>query len=350
MENKNKIPVGILGATGSVGQKFIQLLKNHPYFTVQEVAASDKSAGKTYVQAVNWFLDSRIPSEVANLEVKKCDVNLKSRVVFSGLDSSVAGKIESDFAQAGYIVISNSKNHRFDTDVPLLIPEVNPDHLRILRWKKTGQGMIVTNPNCSAIGLVLALKPLYDKFGLEEVNVTTMQALSGAGFPGVASLAIADNVIPYIAGEEEKLEKEPLKILGSIENNTIKFCDMKISAQCNRVPVIDGHLEAVQVKLKKKADIHEIIASWEDFTAEPQKLKLPSAPEKAIYYFREDEYPQPRLHRNLEHGMAIAVGRLRKCPILDYKFIVLAHNTIRGAAGGAILCAELMKAKGLLEK
>jgi aspartate-semialdehyde dehydrogenase len=349
MEKKDKIDVGILGATGSVGQKFIQLLENHPYFTVKEVAASDKSAGKKYIQAVSWFLDSRIPSDVANLEVKKCEVNLKSRVVFSGLDSRVAGKIESDFARAGYIVISNSKNHRFDEDVPLLIPDVNPDHLQILNRKKTEEGMIVTNPNCSAIGMVLALKPLYDNFGLEEVNVTTMQALSGAGFPGVASLEITDNVIPYIAGEEEKLEKEPLKILGAIVNNTIKFCDIKISAQCNRVPVTDGHLEAVQVRLKKKADVQEIISSWENFRAEPQKLKLPSAPAKPIYYFQEDEYPQPRLHRNLECGMAIAVGRLRECPILDYKFIVLAHNTIRGAAGGAILCAELMKAKGLLK-
>jgi aspartate-semialdehyde dehydrogenase len=348
MHSTKKIAVGILGATGSVGQKFVQLLDNHSYFEVTEVAASDRSAGKDYAKAVNWFMNSPIPRPVNELEVKACEPNLKSHVIFSGLDSSVAGEIESNFAKHGYIVISNSKNHRFDEDVPLLIPEVNPDHLKLLDFNDSAQGKIITNPNCSTIGLVLALKPLYDDFGIEQVNVTTMQALSGAGFPGVSSMAIADNVIPYITGEEEKVEKEPLKILGDFVDSHINFSTIKISAQCNRVPVVDGHLESVQVKLKKRVDIKDVIASWEHFTAEPQRLNLPSAPVRPIHYFHEDNYPQPRLHRNLENGMAIAVGRLRKCPIFDYKFTVLSHNTVRGAAGGAILCAELMKAKGLL--
>lgn len=347
MNQVDKIPVAILGATGSVGQKFIQLLAKHPYFTVTEIAASDKSAGRAYKDVVNWFLEGDIPKDIAHLQVKKCLPVLPCRVVFSGLDSAVAGKIESDFAESGYTVISNSKNHRLDSDVPLLIPEVNPEHLELLK-QKSGSGKIVTNPNCSTIGLVLALKPLQDAFGLEQVNVITMQALSGAGYPGVASLSAVENVVPYIAGEEEKMEKEPLKILGLLEGNAITNLDLKISAQCNRVPVIDGHLESVQVTLKRKASFESIIACWQDFSGEPQKLNLPSAPEKPIYYFNQNAYPQPRLHRQIEKGMAVSIGRLRKCNIFDFKFTVLSHNTIRGAAGGAILCAELMKEKGLL--
>jgi aspartate-semialdehyde dehydrogenase len=348
MSDNYIIPVGILGATGSVGQKFIQLLEGHPYFQVTEVAASDKSAGKTYSEAVNWFLEGPIPKDVDQLTVKKCQPKLKCKVVFSGLDSAVAGKIEAEFANAGYTVISNSKNHRFDQDVPLLVPEVNPDHLGLLKLKKSNQGKIITNPNCSTIGLVMALKPLHDAFGLEKVNVTTMQALSGAGYPGVASLSIVENVIPFISGEEEKMEKEPLKILGKIEGNSIKFSDLIISAQCNRVPVIDGHMESVQVNMRKKVTPEEIINCWDNFSGEPQKLKLPSAPKQPIHYLSQDDYPQPRLHRHIGKGMAVSIGRLRQCNIFDYKFIVLSHNTIRGAAGGAILCAELMKEKGLL--
>jgi len=341
-----KIPVAVLGATGSVGQKFIQLLEGHPYFELTEVAASDKSAGKSYRDAVRWFMPTPISSEVAEMKVLECRPGLQSRLVFSGLDSNVAGEIENEFARAGYVVVSNSKNHRFDEDVPLLIPEVNPGHLKLLRVQKYGKGKIVTNPNCSTIGLVLALKPLNDVFGLDQVSITTMQALSGAGFPGVASLSIMDNVIPFIQGEEEKLETEPLKILGTIKHSKIEMANITISAQCNRVPVIDGHTESVQIKLKKKTTAEDIIACWRAFSGEPQKFELPSAPLHPVYYFDEENYPQPRLHRDLDKGMAVSIGRLRACPIFDYKFTVLSHNTVRGAAGGSILCAELMRAKG----
>ena len=298
---------------------------------------------------MNWILSSSIPSRIANLTVKDCLPDLDSKIVFSGLDSSVAGGIESDFAKKGFIVVSNSKNHRMDKDVPLLVPEINPTHLELIKTQNYKGGCIVTNPNCSTIGLVLALKPLYDNFGLDTVNVVTMQALSGAGYPGVSSLDIIDNVIPFISGEEGKLESEPLKILGYLNTHEIINTDLKISAQCNRVAVADGHLECVQVKLKNKASEKDLIDAWLNFTGEPQKLNLPTAPEKPIYYFSEDKYPQPKIHRNLDKSMAVSVGRLRKDSLLDYKFIVLSHNTVRGAAGGAILCAELMIAKGYIE-
>ncbi len=338
---KSKIPVAILGATGSVGQKFIELLSNHPWFEVKELAASERSAGKKYKDAVNWILSSPLPDKIGNLIVKDCIPNLKSKIAFSGLDANVAGEIETEFAKAGYYVISNSRNHRFDTDVPLLIPEINPDHLELIKKQKY-KGAIVTNPNCSTIGLAITLKPLQDKFGLEAVNVVTMQALSGAGYPGVSSLDIVDNVIPFIGGEEKKMETEPLKILGSLKNGKVKNLDLKISAQCNRVAVIDGHMEAVQIKLKKKATPEEIINVWKSFKAIPQKLKLPLAPANPIYYFEQDKYPQPKLHRNIDKAMAVSIGRLRECSLFDYKFVILSHNTVRGAAGGALLNAELM--------
>ena len=347
MENK-KIPVGVLGATGSVGQKFIQLLDGHPFFEVTEVGASERSAGKLYKDAVNWILSTPIPEKIANLTVKDCVPEMDVKVVFSGMDASVAGEIETDFAKKGYIVISNSKNHRFDTDVPLLVPEINADHLDLVKSQKYNGGAIVTNPNCSTIGLVLALKPLLDKFGIEAINVVTMQALSGAGYPGVSSLDIIDNVVPFIGGEEGKMEIEPKKIFGAVNNGAIDNLDVKISAQCNRVQVIDGHLECVQIKFKNKPSAEEIKQAWKDFKGEPQEYDLPFAPVQPIHYFEEDKYPQPRVHRNIDKGMAVAVGRLRECSLFDYKFVVLSHNTIRGAAGGAILCGELMKAKGLI--
>ena len=348
MENSSKIPVGILGATGSVGQKFISLLANHPWFEIAEVAASERSAGKIYKQAVNWVLSSPLPEFVGELTVQECEPNLKSKIIFSGLDSGVAGPIEEAFAKKGYFVVSNSKNHRMDKDVPLLVPEINADHLELIKIQNYNGGCIVTNPNCSTIGMVLALKPLHDNFELEAVNVVTMQALSGAGYPGVASLDIIDNVIPFISGEEPKLESEPLKILGILDKDHIQNVDIKISAQCNRVAVVDGHLECVQVKLKKKATKEEIISIWRNFSAEPQKYNLPTAPLNPIYYFDEEKYPQPRIHRDLDKGMAASVGRLREDNLFDFKFVVLSHNTNRGAAGGAILCAELMKAKGYI--
>lgn len=344
-KSKPKISVGILGATGSVGQKFIELLQNHLRFEITALAASERSNDRSYRDAVNWFMQTPIPSSVAQIPVQRCEPNLDCKIVFSGLDSNVAGEIETEFAQAGYIVISNSKNHRFDPDVPLLIPEVNSDHLKLVKHQNYGKGLIVTNPNCSTIGLAIALKPLIDNFGIEAVNVVTLQALSGAGYPGVSGLDCLDNVLPFIQGEEAKIETEPLKILGNYENGKIKNTDLKISAQCNRVAVLDGHLECVSVKLKTKTTPDDIKNVWQNFTGEPQRLNLPFAPQKPIHYFDEDNFPQPRLHRNIDKGMAISIGRLRECNIFDFKFVLLSHNTIRGAAGGAILNAELMKAK-----
>ena len=343
----NKISVAVLGETGSVGQKFVELLTEHPWFELTEVAASDKSVGKKYSDAVNWVMLSPIPEKVKDLVVRKCEP-LKSKLVFSALDASVAGEIETEFANKGYYVISNARNHRFDDDVPLIIPEVNSDHLEMIK-KRPGDGAIITNPNCSTIGLALALKPIHDNFGIDEVNVVTMQAISGAGYPGISSMDIIDNVIPFISGEEEKIETEPLKLLGKHKNGKINFADFKISAQCNRVAVIDGHTECVQIKLKKKVSADEIIDTWKNYSALPQKLNLPSAPEHPIIYFYEEKYPQPKLHRNIEKGMAVAIGRLRECSLFDYKFVLLSHNTIRGAAGGTILISELMKAEGYLD-
>jgi aspartate-semialdehyde dehydrogenase len=260
----------------------------------------------------------------------------------------VAGEVETEFAKAGYKVISNSKNHRMDEDVPLLIPEVNPDHLNLIKAQKYGAGCIVTNPNCSVIGLVIALKPLMDDFGLEAVNVVTMQAVSGAGHPRVVKLDIEDNVIPFIKGEESKVEVEPKKILGSYSTGKIKFNDFNLSAQCNRVNVTDGHTGCVQINLKKKASINQIIHSWESFKSIPQNMNLPMAPLQPIHYSYDDAFPQPKYQRNTDKGMAVSIGRLRKDSIFDYSFVILSHNTVRGAAGGAILCAELMKAKGLI--
>ena len=343
----NKIKVGILGATGAVGQRFVQLLENHPYFELTSLAASERSANKTYYELMKdkWFISKEIPEYVKKIIVEECKPNLDCRLVFSALDSSIAGEIETEFAENGYIVSSNSKNHRMDEDVPLLIPEVNSNHLNLIKNK---EGFIVTNPNCSTIGLVLALAPLHKKFGVKKVFVTTMQALSGAGYPGVSSLDILDNVVPYISGEEEKMESEPLKILGKFENNKINFSDMKISAHCNRVSVRDGHLETVSFELYKKASIEEIKNELINFN--PLKdLNLPSAPKHPIVIKEENNRPQPKYDRDEGNGMSCVIGRIRNCNILDYKMILLSHNTIRGAAGGAILNAELLKEKGYLE-
>lgn len=347
---QKKIPVGILGATGSVGQRFIELLANHPWFEITALAASERSVGKPYREAVNWLGTTALPAAIGAMEVKPCTPNLPCEWVFSGLDSSVAGEIESSFAEAGYVVHSNARNHRMNADVPLLVPEVNSDHMQLLPKQRYSKGKIITNPNCSVIGLVLALKPLLDSFGLEAVHVVTMQAISGAGYPGVASLDIMDNVIPYIKDEEQKMESEPLKILGTYRNGHIEPYALKLSAHCNRVPVNDGHLECVSIKLKRKASKAEIIAAWRNFQGTAQKLKLPMAPLQPVHYFDEENFPQPKLHRNLDKGMAVSVGRLRECPLFDYKFAILSHNTIRGAAGGALLNAELMAAPGRIDR
>lgn len=349
-----KLRVGILGATGSVGQRFVTLLVNHPWFALTALAASEKSAGKSYRDAVNWKMALPLPAAVADLVVHEARAPLPCDVIFSGLDASVAGEIEEQFARAGYPVISNSKNHRMDPDVPLLIPEVNADHIDVIplqqKRRNYANGFIVTNPNCSAVGLTIALKPLHDAFGIKEVHVVTMQALSGAGFPGVASMDITDNMIPFIGGEEEKLQTEPQKILGKLGTKGFTPAPFTISAQCARIPVTDGHTEAVSVKLVKKASLEEVKHALGSFRGIPQALRLPSAPEHPIVVMEEDNRPQPRLDRDRGDGMTVTVGRVRPCPLLDYKFIVLSHNTIRGAAGAAILNAELLYKKDLLKK
>ncbi len=343
-----KIPVGILGATGIVGQKFVELLSAHPWFEIVAIAASDRSVGKCYADAMKGSLTSSLPNHIAKMPLSACIPDLPCRIVFSGLDASIAGEIESSFALAGYCVISNSSAHRMDSGVPLLIPEVNADHLNLLA-KDSKEGAIITNPNCSVIGLTMALKPLLDQWGIESVNIVTLQALSGAGYPGVSSLDILDNVIPYIAGEEAKIETEPLKILGTYENDGIVDHPLRLSAQCTRVSVTDGHLACISVKLKQQTQEQEIIAAWKDFVGEPQRLNLPTAPKSPLIYLEEERFPQPKLHRHLENGMAVSIGRLRKCSILDWKFVILSHNTMRGAAGGALLNAELMAKKGYLD-
>jgi aspartate-semialdehyde dehydrogenase len=345
-----RIPVAILGATGSVGQRFIQLLETHPWFRVHEVVASDRSAGKSYGQAADWRLETLVPDSIGALTVKGLGDALESRLLFSGLDSSVAGEAEDAYANRGCAVISNSRNHRMDPDVPLLIPEINADHLDAIEaQRKRRGGYIVTNPNCSVIGLAMALAPIERAFGLEAVQVTTMQAISGAGFAGVASYAILDNVIPYIGGgEEDKIEKEPRKILGTWNDSGFADAPMTISAQVNRVPTIDGHLMTVSGKLRNRASIDDIRAAIESFEGEPQRLGLPSAPKRPLHYIDSPDRPQPRLDRDRERGMAVSIGRLRTCPILDFRLVALVHNTIRGAAGAAILNAELLKTRNLL--
>jgi len=348
-----KIKVGILGATGVVGQRFVQLLSNHPWFEITEVAASERSAKQTYKEAVSgrWKIEGEIPEAVGKLEVKECVPNLDCKVVFSALDASVAGPIEEEFAEEGYIVISNARNHRMDPDVPLLVPEVNPEHIEVItlqrkKWSKGGY--IVTNPNCSTIGLVMALAPLKKAFGLKRVILTTLQALSGAGYPGVASLDILDNVIPFISGEEEKIETESLKILGEFDGNKFIPAEIKVSASCTRVNVRDGHLESVSVELEKKPkDLEEIIKVWESFNP-LKELGLPSAPKRPIIYRSEPDRPQPLKDRDVERGMACVVGRLRPCKVLDFKFFLLSHNTIRGAAGAAVLNAEYLFKRGYI--
>ena len=347
-----KIKVGILGATGMVGQRFIQLLEDHPWFGISELAASERSAEKPYAEAVSgrWKLETPIPSKTASMMVKECKPGLDCKIVFSALDASIAGHIEEEFAKAGYVVSSNSRNHRMDEDVPLLIPEVNADHTAIIEQQKkkyNGKGYIVTNPNCSTIGLVLALAPIHQKYGIKKIIVTTMQALSGAGFPGVASLDILDNVIPFIGGEESKMESESLKLLGTLKGGKFVYADIKISASCNRVSVKDGHLESVSIEMEKKPSIDELILTLKEFNP-LKELNLPFSPPQPIIVKEEENRPQPKYDRDLGKGMASIVGRIRECPVLDYKFLILSHNTIRGAAGAAILNSEYLKVKGML--
>jgi len=344
----SKIPVAVLGATGTVGQKFLLLLANHPYFEVRELVASGRSAKRRYKEAASWKQDDFIPATLADLVVKSTDEPLESRILFSGLDSSVAGPVEEAYAKAGHVVISNSKNHRMDPDVPLVIPEINHDHLDLTRAQKY-RGAIITNSNCSTMFLAMALAPILTNFGIEAVQVTTMQAVTGAGYPGVASMDILGNVIPYIGDEEEKMESEPLKILGTLARDRVIPADFKISAQCNRVPVFDGHTETVSIKLKKKATPAEVAGVLQAFSGLPQELGLPSAPRRPILVFDEADRPQPARDVWKEGGMATCVGRIRPCPVFDIKMVVMGHNTIRGAAGAAVLNAETYFKKGYLD-
>jgi aspartate-semialdehyde dehydrogenase len=348
-----KLRVGILGATGMVGQRFVELLENHPQFQITALAASDRSQGKTFAEACTWRLAGAMPEFVKSLPVQAPQPPLDCDLVFSSLPGDIARETESNFAAAGYPVISNSSAFRMDHDVPLLIPEINPKHLALIEvQKKSGTGQqafIVTNPNCSTIMLALALAPLDQQFGIESVIATTMQALSGAGYPGVASLAISDNVLPFIESEEEKIEQETLKILGKLSGDTITQSAMKVSAQCHRVNVSDGHLAAVRVKLKNAAPLKDVKQALSSFKALPQELKLHSAPEQVIIVREEKDRPQPRLDRDAGNGMSITIGRLQPDNVFDYRFVALSHNTIRGAAGAAILNAELMIATGNLK-
>src|SRR6267378_4058984 len=345
------IPVGILGATGMVGQQFIALLANHPWFRVAWLGASQRSEGKAYRDAAAWRLPTPLSEDVARLMVDQATPGHAPKLVFSGLDSSVAGEIEGAFAKAGHIIVTNSRNYRMEETVPILIPEINADHLTLLNgqvdahgWK----GRIVTNPNCAAVVLAMALAPLR-QFGLKTTMITTMQAISGAGYPGVASWDILGNVIPYIGGgEEEKIETETKKILGCLTAGRIELHPVTISAQTTRVAVANGHTGSISVGLEHRPPIEAIIEAWTSFKGRPQLLELPSAPSQPIEYLTHANRPQPALDVDRGRGMTVSVGRLRPCPVLDFKFIALGHNTIRGAAGAAILNAELMHREGLL--
>jgi len=347
--------VGILGATGMVGQRFIQLLHNHPWFEIAWLAASDRSAGKAYGEACKWKLDTPLPARIAAMTVMPNvpegtpDGELP-KIVFAALDADIARELEPKFAAAGCAVVSNSSAFRMTPDVPLVVPEVNADHLALIEqqsWRKDSGGYIVTNPNCCAIGLVLALKPLEERFGIESLFVSTMQAVSGAGYPGVPSLDILGNVIPYIKNEEEKLQEEVGKLLGRLGRNRIEMLDAKVSAHCNRVAVEDGHTECVSIKFKQKASREDILAAWNEF-APLRGQHLPTAPDQPVEFDAGVDRPQPRLDKMRGAGMASTVGRLRPCNLLDWKFVVLSHNTIRGAAGAAVLNAEVLARLGKL--
>jgi len=348
----SRIPVAVLGATGNVGQRFVQLLANHPWFRVAEVVASERSAGKLYREATDWRLGARMPESTAGLTVLDYTAELQSPVVFSGLPGEVAGEIEQRLAKLGHAVLSNTSTHRMEPDVPLLIPEVNPEHVAAIAVQQANRGwsgFIATNPNCSTIHMVLALKPLQCAFGIEGVLVSTMQAVSGAGYPGVPSLDMIDNVVPYIGGEEEKMQSESQKLLGrySVEGG-FEPATFVVSAHCSRVPVRDGHTECISIRLGESPTPEEVIAAFETFRGKPQELGLPSAPAQPVIVRREPNRPQPSFDRDDANGMASIVGRVRECPLLGTKFVVLGHNTVRGAAGASILNAELFKVEGLL--
>jgi aspartate-semialdehyde dehydrogenase len=352
-----KIPVGILGATGMVGQRFIQLLEHHPWFEVAWLAASERSFGKSYQEAAKWKMKTPIPAHIAGMQLSAAEpggtgASAAPKVIFAALDADIAREMEPAFAEAGCAVISNSSAFRMHPQVPLVIPEINPGHLQLIRsqsWSKRSGGFMVTNSNCSVMGLAIALAPLQKAFGIESVFVVTMQAVSGAGYPGVASMDILGNVVPYIKNEEEKMQEEAGKLLGKLKGREVVPAAFAISAHCNRVAVEDGHTESISIKLKKRATPEKIIAAWREFRGLVADLNLPFSPPEPIFYDERPDRPQPRLDIERGHGMTVSCGRLRPCSILDWKFTMLSHNTIRGAAGAALLNAELLKAKGYLE-
>jgi aspartate-semialdehyde dehydrogenase len=347
-----KIRVAVLGATGTVGQRFLQLLEGHPWFEVAAMTGSERSAGKTYAEATRWLLDTPIPAAVASMPVLAEDAPLDAPLVFSALPSKTAGAIEERLARAGHVVCTNASDHRMDPDVPLLIPEVNPDHLELIavqRRRRGWSGAIVANPNCTATGPTMALRPLHDAFGVSKLLLVSMQALSGAGYPGVPSYDLIDNVVPFIGGEEPKVESEPQKMLGVVAGEAVEPAPFVLSAHCNRVPVLEGHLECLSVAFERQPQLDDLVAVLRGFRGLPQELGLPSAPPQPIVVRDEPDRPQTRRDRDTGRGMSTVVGRVRPCPILGVKFVCLSHNTIRGAAGGSLLNAELMVAQGLLK-
>jgi aspartate-semialdehyde dehydrogenase len=346
-----KIAVAILGATGMVGQRFLQLLQGHPWFEVAALIGSERSAGQRYGDACRWVLPGDIPEPARAMRVLGGIESLDTPLVFSALPSGVAGEVEEQLARAGHIVCSNAGAHRMDPDVPLLVPEVNPDHLALIavqQRRRGWSGAIVTNPNCTATPIAMAFRPLHDAFGISRALVVSMQGLSGAGYPGVASLDALDNVVPYIGGEEEKVESEPQKMLGRLEGEAIMAAPFAISAHCNRVAVSDGHTDCVSLSFERTPARDELVAALREWRALPQELHLPSAPPAPVLVLDAPDRPQPRRDRDTSGGMATLVGRIRPCPLFEYKMVLLAHNTIRGAAGGSILNAELMLAQGII--
>lgn len=347
----NKIPVGILAATGSVGQRFIMHLIDHPWFEITALTGSSRTVGRPYGEGVNWLLDGDPPAEVAGMIVQPTAPNLAPKVLFSALPTADAREVEAEFAKAGYAVLTNASPYRMDPFVPLLIPEVNMDHTAIIPHQQKAygwKGYIVANANCSTTSIVLPLKILHETYGLDSAVVTTMQAISGAGYPGVPSLDIIDNIVPYIGGEDGKLETEPRKLCGKYVDGKFEFADFKVSAQANRVPVIDGHLASVSVKLKQSASADEVIDLFQNWQLPDVLQNLPTMPEQVFIYRTEPDRPQPRKDRDNGDGLAWTVGGVRTCPVNDVRFMSLAHNTLRGAASGSILNAELLKVQGLL--
>ena len=346
-----RVPVAVLGATGTVGQKFVRLLADHPWFELVAVAASDQSAGRSYGEVVRWREPVPLPSRIADLVVQRCAPPLDARVVFSALDADVAGDIEQGFARAGALVVTNTRVHRMEPDVPLVVPEVNARHVDLIdaqRRERGWTGAILANPNCSTAALVVALAPLHAAFGLEKVFVATMQAASGAGYPGVPSLDILANVIPFIGGEEEKMERETVKILGTLGKGSVTPAEITLSAHCNRVPVIDGHMEVVSAGFREVPSVAAATRALSRFAGPDVVRALPSSPTPVIEIEQRPDRPQPRLDIDRGGGMAVTVGRVRPCTLLDIRFVVLGHNTIRGAAGAGVQIAELLKAEGRL--